>query len=180
MTDLGTGMNIVDLITKLGSFGLIIYVAVKLVPHVVSFLDEQRKALAGIAAGVTETHAVIRASEASIVKHVGDHARDVRLELSEQISTLENDVRAQVGDMREETARRFHNIRELVIWLGRRTGVDVEDGSVPPPPMSEQGREHAVPDLLEDTLDRRPSQEPQRASNPGRPAAARRRTVPAG
>lgn len=173
-------MNIVDLVTKLGSFGLIIYIAVKLVPHVVGFLDEQRKALQTISAGVHETKNEIQASELRVTAHATNRVHNplnekidaVHTEILEEVRGHQAETARQIAGVREDVLNRYFSIRELIVWLSNRMGADPDDGSIPPPPQSERG------DGLgeEQTLDvQRPSASPTTGKMSTRPTSNGRR-----
>ena len=173
-------MNVVDLVTKLGSFGLIIYIAVKLVPHVVGFLDEQRKALQTINTNVQETKSEIQASELRVTSHATNRVHNplnekidsVHTELLEEVRGHQAETARQIAGVREDVLNRYFSIRELIVWLSNRMGVDPADGSIPPPPQSERGESVGE----EQSIDiGRPSAAPLQPKTTGRPASNGRR-----
>lgn len=181
-------MNIVDLVTKLGSFGLIIYIAVKLVPHVVGFLDEQRKALQTINTNVLETQNAIRATEQRLTSHTTEQANNVRHPLSERLTEVHTEVLDEIrtnqaanekliAAVHADSSSKYYSLRELILWFGHRVGIDDDEGSVPPPPQSERALELSGQEETLDSMSQRPSRMNAPNGSTGRPPS-KRRTMP--
>ena len=117
---------VVDLITKGGGFGLVVYMSVRLVPHVISFLDEQRKAMQEIAKSIVESKVVIHDIKSKVDNVVTQYS-----DTDKQFSSLRELIIKQVAETRESVLNDLketrHHLRDAISTAQGNIMLEIKD-----------------------------------------------------